>query len=81
MKLDKGAQANILSDEDFDKLQDKPKLEKTNVKLKGVGRHDVRVNGKCSINAQFRNMSVKETFYVVPNVKYSLLGKSLCEKL
>ena len=81
MKLDTGAQANILSDKDFDKLQDKPKLEKTSVKLKGVGGHHVRVKGKCSINAQFRNMSAKETFYVVPNVKCSLLGKSLCEKL
>ena len=81
MKLDTGAQANILSHWDYQKLQHKPPLEHTVVKLKGVGGHNVTVNGKCCIEAQFCRVSLTDTFYVVPGVKCSLLGKLLCEKL
>ena len=81
MKLDTGAQANILSDMDYKKLRTKPPLNETVVKLKGVGGHEVTVNGKCTLSTQFNSKMVEATFYVVPGIKRSLLGKTLCEQL
>jgi hypothetical protein len=81
MKLDTGAQANILSDRDYEKIREKPPLHETAVKLKGVGGHEVTVKGKCTLSTQFNAKTVEATFYVVPGVRRSLLGKTLCEQL
>ena len=44
MKLDTDEQANILNDLEYQKIQDKPALEPTVVKLKGVGGHQITVH-------------------------------------
>lgn len=80
-KLDTGAQANILSEEDIQKLPKKPKLHQCDTKLKGYYGSDIPVLGKCVVNLQLRGKTYPVRFVVVPGSAPTILGKNACEKL
>ena len=78
MKLDTGAQVNILSETDFQKIKSKPELKYAAERLSGYGGQQINVKGKCSLIAENKGTKVESVFFIVPGTKASLLGKKTC---
>ncbi len=53
-KLDTGAQVNIMSEMDFNKLKPRPKLHSAKVKVTGYSGIDIPVKGKCVVKVQYK---------------------------
>ena len=81
MKLDTGAQTNILSEMDYKCLYNRPKLHPTQQRLKGFYNGNIPVIGKCVATILHRNQSHRLSFFVVPGGVHSLLGRAACERL
>ena len=81
MKLDTGAQVNILSENDFQKIKSKPELKYAAERLSGYGGQPIKVKGKCSLIAENKGTKIESIFFIVPETKTSLLGKKTCEEL
>ena len=80
MKLDTGAQVNLLSESEYRKLRNKPKLQRTKHKLKGYGNYDIQIIGKFVAHVE-HNGKHRMTFFVVPGADKPLLGLEACERL
>ena len=80
MKLDTGAQVNLLSESEYRKLRNKPKLQRTKHKLKGYGNYDIQIIGKFMAHVEY-NGKHRMTFFIVPGADKPLLGLEACERL
>ena len=78
LKLDCGAQANIISESDYKQLNKRPPLIKTSDGLKGYFNHKIPVVGKCIVTVSYKAASRKLQFFVVPGTHQALLSKSAC---
>ena len=79
LKLDTGAQANVLSLKDFKQLKNVT-LHPAKETLKGYTGNALTVMGKCLITLRHEEKQVKSLFYVCDGPSHSLLGKDTCEK-
>jgi hypothetical protein len=57
VKLDTGAQVNIISDNDFKKLIEKPYLHKTGVCIQAYGKNNLKVMGKCIMTVKLNDFT------------------------
>ncbi|XP_014675600.1 PREDICTED: uncharacterized protein K02A2.6-like [Priapulus caudatus] len=81
MKLDTGANANIISEHDFCSIGRKPKLHTSKVKLTAYAGHDVPVKGQCIMNIEHKGKVSKALFIVTQEPVHPILGLQECEKL
>lgn len=85
MKLDTGAQANVMSKQDFYKLPilQKPKLHHTTQKLKGYNGNDIKVLGKVILKIECNENGIQHNvlFYVVDGHDKTLLSRNACVRL
>jgi hypothetical protein len=81
VKLDTGAQTNLLSEKDLQRLQMRPKIHAANTKLEGYYGSAIPVVGKCLTRVQLRGKSYSVQFIVVAGEAPALLGRNACEKL
>ena len=81
MKLDTGAQVNILSTTAYKALKNRPKIQQSKVQLKCAGGKILKVEGKCTLTARFKNRALRSIFYISSEVSKSLLSKNACVKL
>lgn len=68
-KLDTGAQVNIISEIEFNKLKSRPKLHAAKLKITGCCGANISVKGKCVAKIQYEDkehLSVSLSFVVVP---------------
>ena len=79
-KLDTGAQANVLTEQDYRAIKGLT-LKPASETLRGYTGDLLHVMGKCVANVRFGNKKLKSVFYVVKGTSQSLLGLDLCEKL
>ena len=81
LKVDSGAQVNLLNCKDYQALTPKPKLHKQVVKLKTYNDEPIKTVGVCiariEINGKFRNVK----FVVVPENLQSIIGANDSEQL
>ena len=80
-KLDTGAQANVMSLEEYRSLPDKPKITSCSAKLTGYYNSEIPLVGKCITSIEHRGTRFKVQFMVVPGKAPTLLGRNACEKL
>ncbi|XP_067687858.1 uncharacterized protein [Haliotis asinina] len=84
LKLDTGAQANILSEKDFNRLLDKPKLRPSKTKLTGYSHVDIPVMGQFTAKVCHKNIQLDLIFVVIshtPEDVQSILGLKACDQL
>lgn len=83
-KLDTGAETNILTKADFDKIVPKrqrtSKLRPSTAKLTAYGGHAIPILGKCYLQCQYQSSKQVIEFHVVEKGK-SLLGCTSCQSL
>ena len=70
-----------MSYNEFKTLKNKPKLKKSNIKLKAYNGGDVRVQGQCILSLKFKEKSVKALFLFSPDDVKPIVGRQLFEKL
>ena len=80
VKLDTGAQVNILSESDYNRLKNKPQLRRATETLKAYNQSQIIVKGKCVVTVDHNARKHKLLFFVVPGDKQTLLGRQACEK-
>ena len=84
LKLDTGAEANVLTKKDFDKAVPKKqrasKMRETKAKLTAYGGHDIPTLGKCFLTCHFKGERHVIEFQVVEGPK-SVLGCRDCKKM
>ncbi len=81
VKLDTGAQVNILTEKDYKVLPRKPKLSSTPDKLFGYTGVLIPVTGKCILMVQHNKKKMSLLFYIVPTGTQSILSRAACESL
>jgi len=83
MKLDTGANANIIGETDYLSIQQRPKLRTSKVKLTAYAGHNVPVKGQCVMNIRREGNSkcYKSLFIVTEQNVQPILGLQECEKL
>ena len=84
VKLDSGAETNIIPKEEFHRLvpkrQRKQKLKESTAKLTAFGGHDIPIIGKCHLQCRHRGTTHVLEFQVVEQGK-SLLGCASCKSM
>ena len=78
MKLDTGAAANILPLKTFNKLENLPQLQPSNVKLKAYGGHTVEHEGKVELECSANGQECKLDFLVTTTKAPPVLGLKAC---
>ena len=81
MKLDTGAQANVISETVFNKIRPRPKLHATKVRVSGYSGAAIPVKGKCMVKVTHKYREHTLAFIVVPKDVHTILGLSACERL
>ena len=83
MKIDTGAQANILTYKDFNSVNKSRKVKLNPVKetLRGYSGKPLNTKGKCMLTVNYGSKKCVALFYVCEGPKNSLLGRGLSEKL
>ena len=80
-KLDTGAQANVLSQNDLKHFNPVPKVHKTTVSLKGYDGGDIPIMGRCVGKVSHKGKVVNVSFAVLPGKKPAITGVETCERL
>ena len=73
-KIDTGADVTVLSEDEFQKGQF-PELERTKKVLQGPGQTPITVRGKFTATIGTDGINTTQEVYVVPDLKFSLLGR------
>ena len=82
IKIETGAQCNVMPGEIFQTLQHQPNLIPTKINLKSYGGTPVPVLGKCTMTVATNSKSTNCEFFVVDLKKAkTLLGLPLCREL
>ena len=79
LKLDIGAQCNIIPTAIFNKIKHKSKLLKTKATLKTYGGHNIEIVGECNKTLSLPKKNLTCEFFIA-NAKYTkpLLGLKTC---
>ena len=80
-KLDSGADVTVIPASTYNKLTDKPPLCKTQKKLYGPCRYELRCRGEFQAMLKYGPKSWKATIYVLDGLDSPLLGRIACQKL
>ena len=80
-KLDTGSQVNILLKHQYQSLRKKPRLHKTQIKLKSYSKHDIPVLGACVLDVEHHGKTAKVFFVVVKDATTAILGVKACDRL
>uniref|UniRef100_A0A8C4RHI8 Gypsy retrotransposon integrase-like protein 1 n=1 Tax=Erpetoichthys calabaricus TaxID=27687 RepID=A0A8C4RHI8_ERPCA len=80
-KLDTGAQVNIMPENEYRKLQPRPSLQETEIKITGYSGMQIPVTGQCVACVKYKNKKYSLVFVVVPKRVQAILGLSACEKM
>jgi hypothetical protein len=82
MKVDTGAQANLMTEADYRRLKNRPSIKKKAVKLVTYNQDNIDVIGTCRVQVRSGNKSTQAQFIIVPGEdRPSLLGLKTCERL
>ena len=81
LKLDTGANVNIISHQDFLQLKKRPKLHPTKVKLTAYAGSDVPVAGQCILQITYKDRMYNVSFIVTSAKVQPILGVKDCERL
>ena len=80
-KLDTGSDVNILSQKDFNRLRNKPKLQSTKAKLPSYSGDNIPVNGACILNLEHKDKCHKLLFIDAKDNVIPILGKKALDRL
>ena len=82
-KLDTGAEVSVLPLQIYDKLQSKPLLKSTNMKLTTYGGSSIKLNGTCRLTCsnQAKDSTCEVKFYLAPVNAQPILGLGDCVQL
>lgn len=81
LKLDTGAQVNILPEKDFNTLKNRPKLRPVKERLRAYGDGDIPVKGSCLLKVLHKGAMYSLYFYIVYGDTQPILGRTACENL
>ncbi|CAI5671480.1 unnamed protein product [Oreochromis niloticus] len=81
VKLDTGAQVNVISEAEFKNIRPRPKMHATKVKVSGYSGAEIPVKGKCMVKVTHKDKEHTLTFIVVPKNVQPILGLHACESL
>ena len=86
MKIDTGAEVNVMPLRVFNQVNDRSKesiltLKSTSTKLTGYGGNKIPVCGVCLANCSFQGKILHTDFYVIETDSRSVLGLDSCKKL
>ena len=81
VKLDTGAETNVLPLFVYNQLREKPPLTKSKVTLKGYGGHTVKHVGRASVTCEIGSKSGRFDFYVADVKSPPVIGLSVCKQL
>ena len=65
LKLDTGAQANVMSEATFNDIRPRPKVHATKVKVRGYSGAAIPVKGRCSVKVTHKDREHTLAFVVV----------------
>ena len=80
-KIDTGAQVNVIPFRTFVKLNRRPKLSTSTIKLTAYNGTEIPVRGQCIININHVGKNFPLLFIVADTDSPSILGLKSCEKL
>ena len=80
-KLDTGSEVNVLSQNDFNKLIDKPKLHKTKLKLTSYSGDNIPTQGSCMLHLSHKGKCHKLHFIIAKKDVIPILGERSLDKL
>ena len=81
LKLDTGAQANVMSEATFNDIRPRPKVHATKVKVRGYSGAAIPVKGRCSVKVTHKDREHTLAFVVVHRDVQAILGLAACERL
>ena len=81
VKLDTGAEVSVLPLHLYNKLQVKPALKTTTMKLSAYGGTPIKPNGTCKLTCTSNSKVCDITFYVAPISAQPILGLNDCVQL
>ena len=79
IKLDTGAEVNVMPSRVFSQIADREDIEQNNVKLKGYGGSAIPVIGGSFIRCAYNNIYEDVTFYIVESLRKTALGLESCQ--
>lgn len=82
LKLDTGAQVNLLSEKQYAKLQRRPKIHHATVKVTGYSGVNIPVTGCCITKVTHKSKTYHVAFLIVKlDNAQSIIGLKTCSKL
>ena len=81
VKLDSGAQGNVMSVNVFKSLQHKPTVKPMKTSLIGFGGNKITPRGIVSLNIEFKDKKHSVEFFVIEQTAQTLLGLPTCRQL
>ena len=81
MKLDTGSDVNILPLDDFKRLQNRPNLRQTQVKLTAYNGEDIPVKGQAGLALKHRGHTQRALFVICPGQVQPILGRNMCDDM
>jgi len=81
LRIDTGAQANLISITEIKAMKEKPKIIKKTMQLKDYNGKDIESKGQCRLKVTIKDKSHNVLVSVVPEGRESLLGGVSSKKL
>lgn len=82
VKLDTGAECNVLSVRDFERITNKDAvLQKSGCKLVTYSGHMIATKGKAKLKCDFRDKEYELEFQIIERDSPAILGRESCTKL
>ena len=82
VKLDTGAEVNVMPKRVFDLIKDKKTLlSQTSTRLKGYGGNNIPVLGATKVQCEVNSNTEEIQFYVVETASKTVLSLKTCKKL
>lgn len=81
IKLDTGAKANLISEQDIREMKIKPHIKQKTFQLKAYNGQSIERKGTCRLKVKVKNRDYHLMFVVVPDGHDSVLGDKACEEL
>ena len=81
LKLDTGADTNIISEETLKKLVPRPALKKSPITMRAYNSKLIPSLGVCQVTLKHKDRDMSAVFEVVPSNRQALLGSAGCERM
>lgn len=81
LKLDTGAQVNILPMKDFNRLINKPKVKDKKINLRTYDDKPIPTKGMCRVTLSRKGQKVNALFVLVEGDRQAILGLKTCDQL